>query len=56
MSWEVVDPERWVPDDYVCVRVDSRGAGRSPGMLDPYSPREARDYYACIEWVAAQSW
>src|ERR1051325_11220615 len=27
---EVVDPEKWVPDGYVCVRVDSRGAGRSP--------------------------
>jgi hypothetical protein len=25
-NWEVVDPERWVPDGYVCVRVDSRGA------------------------------
>jgi uncharacterized protein len=25
-NWEVVDPERWVPHGYVCVRVDSRGA------------------------------
>ena len=56
MSWEVVDPERWVPDGYICIRVDSRGAGRSPGVLDTYSPREARDYYACIEWTAAQPW
>ena len=30
-NWEVVDPEKWVPDGYVVVRVDSRGAGRSPG-------------------------
>ena len=22
-SWEVVDPEKWVPHDYACVRVDS---------------------------------
>ena len=29
-NWEVVDPEKWVPHDYVCVRVDSRGCGRSP--------------------------
>ena len=29
-NWEVVDPEKWVPDGYVCVRVDSRGAGCSP--------------------------
>ena len=33
-NWEVVDPEKWVPDGYVCVRVDSRGCGRSPGYLD----------------------
>ena len=33
-NWETVDPEKWVCDGYVCVRVDSRGAGRSPGLLD----------------------
>jgi uncharacterized protein len=55
-NWEVVDPEKWVPDGYVCVRVDSRGAGRSPGRLDPYSPRETQDLYECIEWAAAQPW
>ncbi len=31
-NWEVVDPEKWVPDGYAIVRVDSRGAGRSPGI------------------------
>ena len=55
-SWEVVDPEKWVPDGYVCVRVDSRGAGRSPGRIDPFSPRETKDFYDCIEWAAAQPW
>ena len=40
-NWEVVDPEKWVPDGYACVRVDSRGAGRSPGHIDPFSA--ARD-------------
>ena len=30
-NWELVDPEKWVPDGYACLRVDSRGAGRSPG-------------------------
>src|SRR5690242_1215183 len=54
--WELVDPERWVPDGYVCVRVDSRGAGRSPGHLDVWSPRESEDLYACVEWAAKQSW
>jgi predicted acyl esterase len=55
-SWEVVDPEKWVPDGYVCVRVDSRGAGRSPGFIDPFSPRETRDFYLCIEWAGVQPW
>jgi predicted acyl esterase len=55
-SWEVVDPEKWVPDGYVCVRVDSRGAGRSPGFIDPFSPRETRDFYQCIEWAGVQPW
>src|SRR3990170_2738014 len=48
-NWETVDPETWVPDGYACVRVDSRGAGRSPGRLDVWSPRETRDFYDCIE-------
>jgi hypothetical protein len=55
-NWEVVDPEKWVPDGYACVRVDSRGAGRSPGFLDIWSAREAQDLYHCIEWAAAQPW
>ena len=55
-NWEVVDPEKWVPDGYACVRVDSRGAGRSPGFLDLWSAREAQDFYHCIEWAAAQPW
>ncbi|MGH9089011.1 MAG: CocE/NonD family hydrolase, partial [Acidimicrobiales bacterium] len=55
-SWEVVDPERWVPHGYAVVRFDSRGAGRSPGVVNPRSHRETEDLYACIEWAAAQSW
>ncbi|HWE83042.1 MAG TPA: CocE/NonD family hydrolase [Gaiellaceae bacterium] len=55
-NWETVDPERFVPDGFACVRVDSRGAGRSPGFLDPWSPRETRDLYEAIEWAAAQPW
>ncbi|WP_022887303.1 CocE/NonD family hydrolase [Glaciibacter superstes] len=55
-SWEVVDPEKWVPDDYVCVRVDSRGSGMSPGVLDCFSKRETQDYYAAIEWAGTQPW
>ncbi|HXF66713.1 MAG TPA: CocE/NonD family hydrolase [Burkholderiales bacterium] len=55
-NWEVVDPEKWVPHGYACVRVDSRGAGRSPGFLDPFSPRETRDFYQCIEWAGTREW
>lgn len=55
-NWEVVDPEKWVPHGYVCVRVDSRGTGRSPGHIDHFSPRETADFYACIEWAGVQPW
>ena len=55
-NWEVVDPEKWVPDGYVCVRVDSRGCGCSPGYIDHFSPRETRDFYQCIEWAGRQAW
>ena len=55
-NWEVVDPEKWVPDGYVCIRVDSRGCGRSPGYVQPFSPRETSDFEACIEWAGVQPW
>ncbi len=55
-NWEVVDPEKWVPHDYACVRVDSRGCGCSPGMIDHFSPRETKDFYDCIEWAGVQPW
>jgi predicted acyl esterase len=55
-NWEVVDPEKWVPEGYVCLRVDSRGTGRSPGYVDHFSPRETQDFYECIEWAGVQSW
>ena len=48
-NWETCDPEKWVPDGYACVRVDSRGAGRSPGFLDVWSAREAQDIALCID-------
>jgi predicted acyl esterase len=45
-----------VPEGYACVRVDSRGCGRSPGRVDHFSPRETRDFYECIEWAGVQPW
>jgi predicted acyl esterase len=55
-NWEVVDPEKWVRHDYICVRVDSRGCGCSPGYIDHFSPRETKDFYDCIEWAGVQPW
>jgi predicted acyl esterase len=55
-NWEVVDPEKWVPEGYACVRVDSRGCGNSPGYVDHFSVRETSDYAQCIEWAGAQPW
>lgn len=55
-NWEVVDPEKWVPDGYVVVRVDSRGCGASPGYIDHFAPRETQDFYLCIEWAGVQPW
>ena len=55
-NWEVVDPEKWVPHGYVCIRIDSRGAGRSPGYLQHNNARETKDIHNCIEWAAVQPW
>jgi putative CocE/NonD family hydrolase len=55
-SWEVCDPEKWVPDGYVCVRVDSRGCGRSPGFVEHWSPRETQDFHDCITWAGTRPW
>jgi putative CocE/NonD family hydrolase len=55
-NWEVVDPEKWVPESYVCIRVDARGCGNSPGYVDHFSARETKDFYNCIEWAGIQPW
>src|SRR6266513_3506082 len=55
-TWEVVDPEKWVPQGYACLRIDSRGAGRSPGRIEHFAPRETQDLYQSIEWAGVQAW
>jgi uncharacterized protein len=56
MNWETVNPEWWVPRGYVCVRVDERGSGKSPGQSVLYSAQEAIDFYDAIEWAGHASW
>src|SRR5262245_65839340 len=55
-NWEVVDPEKWVPHDYICVRVDSRGCGCSPGVIDHFSPRESQAFHDCVASAGHQPW
>ncbi len=56
INWETPDPETWVPKGYVVVRVDTRGVGASPGLLNPFLRQTAEDYYDAIEWAAGQPW
>lgn len=56
LVFETPDPEVWVPHGYVVVKVDSRGAGKSPGHLDINSPAEFRDFYDAIVWAGQQPW
>ena len=55
-NYEFPDPERFVRDGYVLVRVDVRGTGRSPGLMDLLSTRETQDFYEAIVWAGEQSW
>jgi len=56
IRFEAPDPERWVANGYILIHADVRGAGASPGVLDPFSPRETQDYATLITWAAHQSW
>ena len=56
LTWEVPDPERWIPNGYAIVVVDARGTGKSPGYYDMFSPVETGDYYDVIEWAGVQPW
>ena len=56
MNWETANPLWWCPRGYACMRVDSRGAGKSPGKSEPSSYQEGLDTYDAIEWVAKREW
>lgn len=53
---ESVDSAVWVPKGFVCIRVDARGVGNSPGLQAPFSVQQAEDYYDAIEWAGTQPW
>ncbi len=54
LVFERPDPELWIPDGYVLINVDSRGAGKVTRQTGPNSPAEFRDFYDAIEWAGAQ--
>lgn len=56
MTWETVNPLWWVPRGYICVRIDTRGSGKSAGLSDPGGWQETLDLYDAIEWAGRQAW
>jgi predicted acyl esterase len=56
MVWETENPDRWIPQGYVLVRADTRGTGRSPGVMHPLARKEQEDCFDVVEWAAAQPW
>ncbi|MGN6571343.1 MAG: CocE/NonD family hydrolase [Pseudolabrys sp.] len=56
LTWEVPDPERWVPAGYAVVVVDARGTGKSRGFYEMMAPLQTREYFDAIEWAGTQTW
>ena len=55
-AWETPDPKYWTSQGYAVVRVDERGLGQSPGVLDTMSRGTSEAFYDAIEWAAEQPW
>ncbi|CUM67400.1 uncharacterized protein PRCAT00005094001 [Priceomyces carsonii] len=55
-AWEVPSPTFWTKQGYVVVRVDERGTGQSPGLLDTMSRGTSDAFYDVIEWASEQNW
>ncbi|KAH6643574.1 Alpha/Beta hydrolase protein [Boeremia exigua] len=64
--FETPDPIVWCKSHgYTVVRIDVRGSGGSPGVLDPFGigrtvlindDSEGRDLYDVVEWAGTQEW
>ena len=52
---ETVNTMDWVPHDYVVIRVDGPGTGKSPGKLAPWGFATAEAYRDAIEWAGEQT-
>ena len=55
-AWETPDPAFWTSHGYVVLRVDERGCGQSPGMLDSMSSTTCDGFVDVIEWASEQPW
>jgi uncharacterized protein len=55
-GFESPDPLYWVKEGYVVAQADIRGMHGSEGHGGMLTDRDAADYAAFIEWVAAQEW
>ena len=53
---ESVNTVDWVPHDYVVMRVDGPGAGKSPGTLAIWGIETAEAYRDAIDWAGVQPW
>ena len=53
---ESINTASWIPRGYALVRVDSPGAGKSPGTLGIWGIDEAEAFYDAIEWAGEQPW
>ncbi len=53
---ESVNTAVWVPEDYIVIRVDMPGAGKSPGQLAPWGLAGAEAFRDAIDWAGEQSW
>ena len=53
---ESVNTAAWVPQDYIVMRVDGPGMGKSPGKLAIWGIGAAEAYRDVIDWAGEQSW
>ena len=55
-AWETPDPRYWTSHGYAVVRVDERGLGQSPGLLDTMSRGTSEAFFDAVEWAADAPW